>query len=634
MVTAMKKLQPQDITQFEIIGNPAFSPDGTMLAYTIAKADYGTNSYKSDVCVIENGVHRRLSATGRTGYAKWTQDNRLMFASHREGQETEFSYIDPHSGSETVAFRVPLKNASLICNRNGYSYLSALDVEESGFEIGDCYTFDELPFWRNGRGITNGKRVALYRFNPLTGLERIGKPTEDVFFQDAGQDGVIYTSIAYRNGVADEFEGLYLLGNNKQEKTLCPPEMGLHIYFSGFCAGKIVFVANKNLGDYEYPRYYTVSPSTGKIDLLFETDSSFGSNINSDLRQERQCIARIYKDKIYFTTTCGDCGYLRSLSLDGRLSEYLTPEGCCDTFDISSHGELVYCGFYNSCISELYDANGQRLTNASDILSQYNTLVPEHCVFKASDGYEIDGWVIYPADYVRGKKYPAILHIHGGPRTAFGQAYFFEMQLWAAANYFVFYCNPRGSDGKGTRFANLMGQYGQADYANVMEFCDFVLSEYPDIDKSRIGVTGGSYGGFLTNWIIGHTDRFAAAVSQRSISNFISSEYLSDVGYSFNMTQHGMTAREQPMPLWDMSPIKYAPKAVTPTLFIQSEEDYRCYFPEALQMYSCLRYAGCDAKVCLFRGENHELSRSGKPHNRIRRMQEILRWMDQYLKPC
>ena len=133
----------------------------------------------------------------------------------------------------------------------------------------------------------------------------------------------------------------------------------------------------------------------------------------------------------------------------------------------------------------------------------------------------------------RPKKYPAILDIHGGPKTAYGEIFYHEMQVWANEGYFVFFCNPIGSDGRDNVFADLRGKYGTCDYRNIMDFTDEVLRRYPAIDEKRLGVTGGSYGGFMTNWIIGHTNRFAAAVSQRSISSWLTMEYTSDIGYNF-----------------------------------------------------------------------------------------------------
>ena len=145
-------------------------------------------------------------------------------------------------------------------------------------------------------------------------------------------------------------------------------------------------------------------------------------------------------------------------------------------------------------------------------------------------------------------------------------------------------------------------------------------------------VTGGSYGGFMANWMVGHTDRFAAVASQRSISNFISKCLTTDIGYYDNLSAVQSDPWNSPEEMWNRSPLKYADKCKTPTLFIQSDEDYRCWMADALQMFTALRMHGVPTRVCLFHGENHELSRSGKPKHRVRRLKEITNWFDHYLK--
>lgn len=201
-----------------------------------------------------------------------------------------------------------------------------------------------------------------------------------------------------------------------------------------------------------------------------------------------------------------------------------------------------------------------------------------------------------------------------------------------APGYFVFYCNPRGSDGRGNAFGDISGKYGTVDYQNLMEFADEMLRLYPEVDPARFGVTGGSYGGFMTNWIIGHTDRFAAACAQRSIANWVSFEHTTDIGYFFTPSQISSDTRTDVEKLWWHSPLKYAPNVKTPTLFIHSEQDYRCWMSEGLSMFTALKRNGTPTRLVLFHGENHELSRSGKPQNRIRRMEEIVAWFDRYLK--
>ena len=247
-------------------------------------------------------------------------------------------------------------------------------------------------------------------------------------------------------------------------------------------------------------------------------------------------------------------------------------------------------------------------------------------------GYELDGWILKPAYFDEKRTYPAILDIHGGPKTAYGEVFFHEMQFWAAQGYIVFFCNPTGSDGRGDQFADLRGRYGQIDYEDLMAFADAVLDRVPQIDPRRVGVTGGSYGGYMTNWIIGHTDRFAAAASQRSIANWVSMIGTDDCGFTFDTDQMDADPWKGMVKIWDQSPLQFADKVKTPTVFIHSFEDYSCPIQEGMQMYNAIVHHGVEARMCLFKGESHGLSRIGKRHHRVRRLREMTDWFNHYLK--
>ena len=165
-----------------------------------------------------------------------------------------------------------------------------------------------------------------------------------------------------------------------------------------------------------------------------------------------------------------------------------------------------------------------------------------------------------------------------------------------------------------------------------MEFTDHVLALVPQIDPARIAATGGSYGGFMCNWIEGHTDRFAAIASQRSISNWVADFGASEIGFTFDANETGGTPWTDMEKMWEQSPLKYACNAKTPILFIHSLEDYNCTLDQGVEMFSAMKYFGVPSRMCLFEGENHSLSRSGKPRHRVRRLTEIMNWFDKYLK--
>ena len=251
--------------------------------------------------------------------------------------------------------------------------------------------------------------------------------------------------------------------------------------------------------------------------------------------------------------------------------------------------------------------------------------------FVNKDGIEIDGWVIKPYGYEAGKKYPGYLEVHGGPRANYAKEVMLDLQFIAAQGYFVFYANPRGSSARGNDFANINGKYGTVDYSDLMEFTDKVLEKYPDMDGDRLGVGGGSYGGFMSNWIIGQTDRFKAAIPQCSISSWFTMYGCSDIP-RFCQSQMDGTPWDNFDGLWRASPLKYADNVKTPTLFLQYSDDFRCPMQEAVQMYSALIMRGVETRLVMFHGNSHKMRSLGKPTQRNRRCKEILTWLDKYVK--
>lgn len=236
-----------------------------------------------------------------------------------------------------------------------------------------------------------------------------------------------------------------------------------------------------------------------------------------------------------------------------------------------------------------------------------------------------------PSQFKDGEKYPLIVEIHGGPHTMYANTFFHEMQLLAAQGYGVLYVNPRGSHGYSQTFVDAVrGDYGGGDYEDIMAGLDEVLREHFWIDAERLGVTGGSYGGFMTNWIVGHTNRFKAAVTQRSISNWISFFGVSDIGYYFTPWQIGADMTD-PEKLWHHSPLKYAKNIETPLLILHSELDFRCPIEQAEQLFITLKSMGKETSFVRFPDNNHNLSRTGTPSLRIERLTQIITWFKNYL---
>ncbi len=247
-------------------------------------------------------------------------------------------------------------------------------------------------------------------------------------------------------------------------------------------------------------------------------------------------------------------------------------------------------------------------------------------------GFEVEGWVMKPFGAAEGVRGPALLNIHGGPHTQYGYQFFDEFQVYAGAGHAVVYVNPRGSQGYGEAFTRaVLRDWGGGDFADVMAGLDEAVRRSPFIDPERMGVLGGSYGGFLTSWIVGHDHRFKAACSERAVNDQWGMFGTSDIGHIFNVVELGTTP-------WDgldhyvaRSPISYAKDVTTPLLIIHSEDDLRCPIEQAEQLFVALKKLGKEVVFVRFPDENHELSRSGRPRHRLARYRFILDWFDKYL---
>ncbi|MCB5236651.1 alpha/beta hydrolase family protein [Niallia circulans] len=251
--------------------------------------------------------------------------------------------------------------------------------------------------------------------------------------------------------------------------------------------------------------------------------------------------------------------------------------------------------------------------------------------FASRDGWELHGWLMKPQGFKEGEKYPLVLEIHGGPHAMYANSYFHEFQTLASNGFAVLFINPRGSHGYGQQFVDAVrGDYGGKDYEDIMDAVDYCLETFNFIDSSRLGVTGGSYGGFMTNWIVGHTDRFKAAVTQRSISNWISFYGVSDIGYYFADWQIKADLNDIET-LWKHSPLAYVKNIKTPLLILHGEKDYRCPIEQAEQLFIALKIQKKETKFVRFPESNHELSRSGKPALRIERLNYINNWFLEYV---
>lgn len=658
----MNNLELRDFLDYHYLSNVEVSPGDKSTAFIVHKGDYEDNDYKSNIWVMNNETKKYFKLTGMNEEKSfiWLDETRILFPSMRdkrlkdrvaEGEKWTCYYcIDINGGEAQEYMRIPLivtsikkvdednflltaKHDNYGVNLNGLSGEARAEAVKKIKENKDYEILDEIPFWSNGGGFTNKKRNRLYLYNRISGeITPISDSLSNVTYYSYKDGIVLYVVNRYKDK-QEQREAIYTYNMfSKNEKLILPSEK-YRVSFAEFFGDGILCGLNDTLkhGLNQNPNFYMIKD--GKVKLFKEHDTWMVNTVGSDCRYGGGKNFRVKDGKLYFITTVMHDAFLNTIDIHGNEEVLTKAEGSIDSYALAED-EIYFIGLRGIKLQELY-----LLKNKSELqLTKFNESIVENKKISIperfniiNDGIEIEGWVLKPTDYEEGKEYPGILDIHGGPKTVYGEVFYHEMQVWANMGYFVFFCNPRGGDGRGNEFADIRGKYGTVDYDDLMKFTDEVLKKFP-IDKSRVGVTGGSYGGFMTNWIIGHTNRFACAASQRSIANWFSKFGTTDIGYYFNVDQNASSPWDNPEKLWWHSPMKYADKAKTPTLFIHSEEDYRCWLTEGIQMFTSLKYHGVPARLCMFRGENHELSRSGKPKHRVKRLEEITNWFELYLK--
>jgi dipeptidyl aminopeptidase/acylaminoacyl peptidase len=282
--------------------------------------------------------------------------------------------------------------------------------------------------------------------------------------------------------------------------------------------------------------------------------------------------------------------------------------------------------------ADLNSRNERQLTHLNSSLAKQLSLVPvERVAYKGAGGWDVEGFFMKPLGWTAGKTYPMVLTIHGGPAGQYGFDFQHEFQVYASRGWAVFFANPRGSTGYGQKFERgIELNWGGNDYVDLMNGVDAILAKYPWIDRDRLGVTGGSYGGFMTNWIVGHTPRFKAAVTLRSISNFISDDGTRDGPYGHKDDFQG-DIFEKFDAYWNASPLKYAKNVKTPTLILHSDMDFRVPIEQGEQWFRALRHFGVPSEIVFFPRENHNLTRTGEPKHLVESINWQVYWFDRYL---
>ena len=654
----MKPIAVDDFCRLCFLSQLRFSPNGRRAAFVLTRADKAANTYRSSIWLLEDGKPRRLTAGGKERSFQFLDEETILFPGDREekkdGSEPDltsrFYKIRTDGGEAEEAFRFPIPVSQLLPLPDGRFLVRGQTLpgfedlytgekkriaawKKSVKENADYEVITQSPWWWNGTTFTKGAYQSLFLYDPsrrkltrLSGLnEEIGSlelsPKKDaVYFQRHPVKPFMDLEAGGELCRLDLAAG--------RTETLFRDREDFRI--EGMAAGESFLLLLASDGKYGLNTdcdFYRMDYADGRIRPYAVHSESIGSSVGSDIRYGGGFSLRMDGDTAYFISTRFDDARLFKLEA-GKISPVITEPGSVDFFDVRD-GKLLYAALHHMKAQEIYNEKGKQLTRFNEAPLKDRYVAQPEVLNYTRDGCEIHGFVLKPMDYDPAKKYPVILDIHGGPKTVYGPVFYHEMQYWAGKGYFVIFCNPTGSDGRGA-FMDIRGRYGTVDYDDIMGFCDATLAAYPAMDAANFFETGGSYGGFMTNWIVGHTDRFKACASQRSISDWFSFYGVSDIGSRFVDDQNAADPWSDPAAVWEKSPMKYADKAVTPTLFIHSFEDYRCPIDQGYQMFTALAAHGVETRMVCFRGENHELSRSGRPLHRLRRLHEITEWFEKH----
>jgi len=639
-----------DLDRLILVSNPKLSPDAQRTLFTVTKLDSEKDTYVSKIWVADLSSLTYESVTNgpSDNSPEWSPDGKtIAFLSRRNLKKEE-------KGNELWVMRVDGKyEPRLVLTLKGG--IKGIQWSPDGKKIlftsvvgtpeEDVKAIERIPVWFNDAGFIYNLFTHLFVVDVETGnYKQLTKGKFHVGDARWSPDGkyIAYTVTEYE--LKPYINNIYLYDVEKQEfqKLTNDTHSIDQIEFSP--DGKyIAFIGTDwSRGFATHEKVWLLTLSDKSIKLLTNIDRGTVNSMNSDVRgpsssRELQWI----EDYLYFNVTDGGAVHLYRVNLNGTLEPVIKGNFTVEDFAIRQDTTIITL-MTATKLPELYkfdDGKLKQITHFNDeLLQEVKLNTPEHFRFTASDGQDIDGWIIKPKGFEKGKKYPAILEIHGGPATVYGEGFMHEFHVFSNAGYVVIFTNPRGSSGYSEEFRDIRGHYGEREYKDLMEAIDYVIEHYDFIDKEKLGVTGGSYGGFMTNWIIGHTDRFKAAVTQRSISNMISFYGTTDIGFIFGPDQIAKDfeghfwkpdAFEK---YWRQSPIKYIENAKTPLLIIHSVNDFRCWVDQALQLFTALKIRGVDTRLVLFPNESHNLSRKGKPKHRKRRLEEMKNWFDKYLK--
>jgi dipeptidyl aminopeptidase/acylaminoacyl peptidase len=649
-----RPFEPRDITRIRWITDPQISPDGRRVAFVVTMLSEEQDEYLANVWVVDvaGGPPRPFTTGPRRDTApRWSPDGtRLAFLSERGDRKTKAQlFVMPADGGEPVRLTdLRAGVADPVWSPDGarLAFVSRVggwqepDSEEERRRSKPARVITVLKSRMNGEGWTYDRPTHLFVVDAAGGPPR---QLTDGPLADAepawSPDGthLAFASARHPEQDEDDARDVWLVpaaGGEPRRLTDTAGPVAIPAFSPdgrtiAFAGRRPRNEAGRNV------RIYAVPVEGG-------TPACLTPDLDRSCPASTRLLWSPDGERVLFTAEDrGDLALYRAAARGAPATVRLTRgERWITGLTASRDGAtLAFTATDPVTPAEVFagDAGGGRERPLTDLNRAWRDevalAVPER--FNAERaGFAIDGWVMRPPGAAPGRRHPALLNVHGGPHAQYGAVFHDEFQAQAGAGYVVVYVNPRGSQGYGEAFTRaVVGDWGGGDFADLMAALDEALRRFDVIDPDRLGILGGSYGGFLTSWTVGHTARFKAACSERAVNNQYTMFGTSDIGHWFQVAETGALPWDDMARYVERSPVTYAPAIRTPLLIIHSEDDLRCPIEQAEQLFVALRKLGREVTFVRFPDENHELSRSGTPRHRLERFRFILDWFATHLSP-
>jgi dipeptidyl aminopeptidase/acylaminoacyl peptidase len=640
---------PDDVYELTGVSDPRLSPDGRTVAFVVWEVDREANAYRSAIWLVStngSGEPRRFtSGTKRDAQPRWSPDGtEIAFTSTRDGDVAQL-YVMPIAGGE------PRRVTDV--DEDVHEPAWSPDGSRIAFAARDRhpdYTeedpkrraprrFTRLQFKLDNEGWTGDRPQHLF----VVAADGSGKARRltDGEAEDANPawspDGrrIAFDSARHPDWDVDTARDVYVVDADGGEPELLTATDGTIERPAWSPDGDRIAYLFKP-GVLDDPRHVQVA--------ILETAT--GERRIPTEWLDRNCAP--YPplrgpawdgDSVVFAVEDGGNTHLYRVQGDGSGKPEPVVEGDLQVggWD-AAWGVVVHTATTPTSLFELF-AGDHRLTDVGAAFASARELAaPERFTATSADGTEVEAWIVRPAAFEEGRRYPTLLNIHGGPFSQYGNTFFDEFQVQAGAGYAVVYANPRGSSGYAEAWGRAINGpvaggpgWGTRDYEDLMAVTDEAVKRFGFVDPDRLGVMGGSYGGYMTTWIAAHTDRFRAACSERSCNNFILEGGAADIGWMFK-GEVGAYWFEDPEAYLRISPSTYAKDITTPMLIVHSENDLRCPVGHAEDLFTILRLLKREVELVRFPEESHELTRSGSPVHRVQRFEILLDWFDRHLK--